>query len=120
MKWNKPNQNKSNVPFIFHSSVIENYSQISYIQANEQDRCLTDRLQVWRVLRVGGADVLVGITGANMAAAPAPAPSGFIRISFSHPSPEMNSVPSDLSVKLPRSTVMRFGLNPTGLVSHRR
>lgn len=46
MSRNKPNQNKNNVPFIFHSSVIENYSQISYIQVNEQDRCLTDRRQV--------------------------------------------------------------------------
>lgn len=36
--------------------------------------------------------------------AAAPAPSGFILLSFSHPSPEMNSVPSDLSVKLPRSS----------------
>lgn len=35
MNWNRPNQNKTNVPFISHSSVIENYSQISYLQENE-------------------------------------------------------------------------------------
>lgn len=61
---------------------------------------------------VGGADVLVGIKRANMAAAPAPAPSGVTSFPFSHPSAEMNSVPSDLSVKLPGSTVMRFGTEP--------
>lgn len=56
---------------------------------------------------MGGADILVGIKRANMAAAPAP--SGVASFPFSHPSAEMNSVPSDLSVKLPGSTVMRFG-----------
>lgn len=121
MSRNKPNQNKNNVPFIVHSSVIENYNQISYIQVNEHDGCLTDRLQVLASPLGGVGGVLVEIKRANMAAAPAPAPSGFtFLVSFSHPSPETNSVPSDLSVKLPRSTVMRFGLNPTDLESRRR
>lgn len=45
MNWNRPNQNKSNVPFISHSSVIENYSQISYLQDNEEDWCLASRFE---------------------------------------------------------------------------
>lgn len=46
MNCNKSNQKKNNVPFISHSSVIEKYSQISYLQVNEQDWCLTDKFQV--------------------------------------------------------------------------
>lgn len=43
MNWNRPNQNKSNVPFISHSSVIENYSPISYLQENKQNWCLSPK-----------------------------------------------------------------------------
>lgn len=45
MNQNKPNRNKRNnnnnhVPFISLSSVIEKYSQISYLQRNEQNSSL--------------------------------------------------------------------------------
>lgn len=58
---NRPNQNKSNVPFTSHPSVVENYRQISYLQENEQDWCLTGRFP--DVVRVSPKD-----TGDNMMA----------------------------------------------------
>lgn len=35
MNWKRPNQKESNVPFVPHANVIENYSQISYLQEND-------------------------------------------------------------------------------------